>query len=296
MSDEHHYGAAMALRTACIWEATARKVGNVHRYADFHDSTYLDFILSAGVVGDHLAHVDGTLGASILRTVQMTRTLVGTNTNLGIILLLAPLARVWTEPDRCTCRRELEDLLAKLTIDDARHVYKAIRLANPGGLGEAAQEDIRSEPTVTLRDAMRLAADRDIVARQYASGYAEVLEFGVSALLRAFARFQSVEAAIIDAQLLWLATFPDSLIARKNGPAIADDVRHRAAGVVDLGGIATRAGCAAGVALDVYLRRDGNRLNPGTTADLVTASLFIALRENKVTPSAPFKWNTADWL
>jgi triphosphoribosyl-dephospho-CoA synthase len=143
---------------------------------------------------------------------------------------------------------------------------------------------------------MRLAADRDLVARQYANGFADVFDFGVPTFLDAYERFGCVEAAVIDAQLHWLAEYPDSLIARKTGPAVAEDVRRRAAEVVRLGGIATPEGRRAGVELDRHLRSDGNRLNPGTTADLITACLFVALRERKVTPSAPFRWQVPDWL
>jgi triphosphoribosyl-dephospho-CoA synthase len=135
-----------------------------------------------------------------------------------------------------------------------------------------------------------------LVARQYANGFADVFDFGVPAFFDAFSRFGCVEAAIIDSQLRWLAEYPDSLIVRKNGSETADDVRRRAAEVMRLGGIATPEGRRAGVALDRHLRSDGNKLNPGTTADLITACLFVALRENKVAPSAPFRWNVPDWL
>ena len=143
---------------------------------------------------------------------------------------------------------------------------------------------------------MKLAADRDMVARQYANGFADVFDFGVPAFLNAFERFGCIEAAIIDSQLRWLAEYPDSLIARKNGLAVAEDVNQRAAEVQKLGGIATPEGRRAGVALDKHLRSDGNKLNPGTTADLITACLFVTLRENKVAPSAPFRWDVPDWL
>jgi triphosphoribosyl-dephospho-CoA synthase len=179
---------------------------------------------------------------------------------------------------------------------DAREVFQAIRLANPGGLGDAPEQDVRQEPTVTLLEAMKLAADRDMVARQYANGFADVFDFGVPAFLAGFERFGCVEAAIIESQLHWLAEYPDSLIARKNGPAVAADVQSRAAEVLKLGGIATPEGRRGGVELDKHLRSDGNKLNPGTTADLITACLFVALRENKVAPAAPFRWQVPDWL
>ena len=293
---------ATAAHTACVWEVTSRKVGNVHPRAGFHDTTYLDFILSAGAINSALG---GAPTRGIGRTIRMasllTRDVTGSNPNLGIILLLAPLASTWTglyvDPEHADRGKgELKRNLRKLSVTDTKFAYEAIWLAKPGGLGDAPEQDVREEPTVTLLEAMRLAADRDMVARQYANGFADVFDFGVPAFLDAFARFGCVEAAIIDSQLRWLATYPDSLIARKNGIAVAEDVQRRAAGVLQLGGIATPEGRAAGVALDQHLRSDGNKLNPGTTADLITACLFVALRENKVTPSAPFRWQVSDWL
>jgi triphosphoribosyl-dephospho-CoA synthase len=283
------------IQTACIWECLSRKVGNVHPGADFSDQAAVDYLVSAAclapVFADRAAAKE--VGHLLSCGVGATQRYVGKNTNLGIGLLLAPLGGV---PHHLQFREGLRLVLERLTINDAWRAYNVIRLVNPGGLGDAPEQDVRHEPTVTLLEAMRLAADRDMVARQYANGFADVFDFGTPAFLDAFARFGCVEAAIIDSQLRWLAEYPDSLIARKNGPAVAEDVRRRAAEVLRLGGIATPEGRRAGVALDRHLRSDGNKLNPGTTADLITACLFVALRENKVVPSAPFRWQAEDWL
>lgn len=187
-------------------------------------------------------------------------------------------------------------MLGQLTIEDADCVYRAIRLANPGGLGDAPEQDVHSPPTVTLLEAMQLAADRDLIARQYANGFDDVFGFGVPAFRDGLRRFGTVEAAIVHSQLCWLETYPDSLIARKNGFTVAESVRKQAAEVQNLGGIATAAGRRAGVALDRHLRSDGNKLNPGTIADLIAACLYIAFREKLVKPSDPFHWSTAEWL
>jgi triphosphoribosyl-dephospho-CoA synthase len=283
------------VQVACIWEAAARKAGNVHPAADFADVTFMDFLLSAAAIRPAFTFpLHSGVGFLVRRAVEETRRVAPTNTNLGIVLLLAPLARAyWAGPE---LRPSLLTVLSDLATDDAREVFQAIRLANPGGMGDAPEQDVRDEPTVTLLEAMKLAADRDMVARQYANGFADVFDFGVPAFLAGFERFGCVEAAIIDSQLRWLAEYPDSLIVRKNGAAVAADVQQRAAEVLKLGGIATPAGRRAGVALDKHLRSDGNKLNPGTTADLITACLFVALRENKVLPSAPFRWDVPDWL
>lgn len=295
MGRDPHTRVETAVHTACVWEATARKVGNVHRYADFAGTTYLDFVLSAGPVASVLGSSSrNSIGEAIWLAVQRTGDVTRTNTNLGIVLLLTPLAAVSGGGE--DSRSELRRILDGLTVADAAQAYQAIRLANPGGLGDAPEQDVRAQPTVTLLDAMKLAADRDLIARQYSNGFSDVLDFGVPAFLDAVARFGRIEPAIIECQLHWLATHPDSLIARKAGPTVALDVRRRAAGVLAAGGLDTPAGRSAGIELDRFLRSDGNRLNPGTTADLVTACLFVALLENKVKPSDLFRWDAPDWL
>lgn len=283
--------------TACVWEVMARKVGNVHPAAAFADVDAVSFLVSAAVVtpnfGSRADYED--VGGTILACVRRTRAVVESNTNLGILLLLTPLAQPGAPMDREGFSRHV--LNTQLCgVAAARDVYEAIRVANPGGLGDVPEADVRSEPTITLLEAMALAADRDLVARQYANGFADVFDFGVPTFLDALGRFGCVEAAVIDAQLQWLAEYPDTLIARKAGAAAADDVQRRAADVLRLGGISTSEGRRAGVALDGHLRSDGNRLNPGAVADLITACLFVALRERKVAPSAPFRWQVSDWL
>jgi triphosphoribosyl-dephospho-CoA synthase len=161
----------LCAQIACIWEATARKPGNVHRYRDFDDLSYTDFLLSAAAIAPVLEKApQQAIGQTVLECVRATRAVVATNSNLGIILLLAPLAAVAEEHLRTGARRVLEALNA----EDARQVYEAIRLAKPGGLGRVPQEDVHAEPTRPLRDIMALAAERDHVARQYANGFREV--------------------------------------------------------------------------------------------------------------------------
>ena len=278
----------MNVALACLWEATARKVGNVHPSVSFADMEYFDFVKSGLALEEAWREPSANLGERIAQGVAASRAAVGKNTNLGIVLLLAPLL---DHP-----RTTLKTMLAVTTVEDARELYRAIRLAAPGGLGEAKEQDVRSEPNCTLVEAMALAADRDMIAKQYSTNFADVLSFGITAFLSSVAEFGCIEAAVIDCQLQWLAKFPDSLIARKNGSDVALGVQQRAVEVLRLGGLKSSQGRAAGVALDRDLRKNGHALNPGTTADLVTACLFVVLRENKVNSKLPFRWNVPDWL
>jgi triphosphoribosyl-dephospho-CoA synthase len=271
----------LCTQIACIWEATARKPGNVHRYRDFDDSTYLDFLLSAAAIAPVMTTAcQRRVGITILEAVRATRRVTGTNTNLGIVLLLAPLAAVPPEQD---LRGGIERVLAELDVEDARQVYEAIRLASPGGLGRVSEQDVNAEPTQTLRQVMALAANRDLVARQYANGFAEVFNDGVPALLAELERTGSMEGAIISAHLHLMAHHPDTLIARKRGRAEAEEAARRARAVLDNGWAELHQ-------FDAWLRAEGHTRNPGATADLLTACLFVLLRENTITLPPPLPW------
>jgi ribosomal protein S6--L-glutamate ligase len=287
----HETGSFSCLvsRISCLsatWEATARKAGNVHRERDFADVTYDDFVRSAQAAAPETGQAtDRPLGETVLAAIRATRAVVRTNTNLGIVLLLVPLAKV---PRGTNLRAGVRTVLANTTIEDAARVYEAIRLAAPGGLGSARDQDVSRSPTLPLRDVMALAADRDMVARQYANAFADVFELGVPALLDGFRRFGRVEPAIQHCQLVWLANHPDSLIVRKRGPEVAAEASRRAGTVLQCGSVGKPEGRSAYEDLDRWLRADGHARNPGTTADLVTACLFVALCERTLTEEAPF--------
>ncbi len=284
-------------QVACLWEATARKPGNVHRYRDFDDLTYHDFLLAAVAVGQVMegARAAERLGRVVLDGVEQTRDFVRTNANLGILLLFAPLAAADTSAAPHpwpALRYGVPDLLAKLDLEDSRLVYRAIRQARPGGLGRAPEQDIYDEPTLPLREVMALAAGRDLVARQYANGFREVFEEGVPALEYGAEQIGCLEGAILFCHLFLMSKYPDSLIARKRGRAEAEEASRRAAEVLVSGWPGTAEGQDDFHDLDAWLRAEGHGRNPGTTADLVAASLFAALRAGILTLPASLPWTT----
>lgn len=270
---------------ACILEATAPKPGNVHRGADFIDASYPDFIIAAVAIGPvfELA-VELPLGQTVLSAVETTRAAVATNTNLGTILLLAPLAKV---PRTTPLRSGIGDVLGRLTADDARDVYQAIVLANPGGLGKVETADVAGTPPEDLIAAMRLAAERDMVARQYAEGFHHVLEIVVPWIRDALSEGLTLPDAIVHVHLRLMAEFPDSLIARRRGEDVARQAAGRASAVLIAGTPRDDAYEDALAELDFWLRADGHLRNPGTTADLVAAGLFVGLRDGII--KAPFR-------
>jgi triphosphoribosyl-dephospho-CoA synthase len=281
----------LCAQIACIWEATARKPGNVHRYCDFADTVYTDFLLSAAAIAPVMTRAyRQRVGTTVLDAVIATRRVVTANTNLGIVLLLAPLASV---PPKHPLRISLQRVLAELDVLDARLVYEAIRLASPGGLGHAPEQDVRAEPTQNLRQVMALAADRDLIARQYVNDFADVFNDGVPALLDGLERTGSIEGAILSAHLHLMAHHPDTLIARKRGRAEAEEAARRAKMVLDSRWPHNAASWSAFKDFDSWLRAEGNQRNPGATADLLTACLFVVLRENTITLPSRFPWAAA---
>jgi len=274
---------------ACVWEATARKPGNVTRFTDFDDVSYLDFILSANAIAPVLAGApDRAVGETVLEAVRATRQQVASNTNLGIVLILAPLAAVTPGME---VRPGVADVLDRLDVTDSKVVYEAIRLARPGGLGRVRDQDVHETPTQPLKDVMQLAAERDMVARQYTNGFHDVFEQGVPALKQGLTDTRSLEGAIIACHLRWLAQYPDSLILRKRGPAEAAEASRLAQVVLASGWPHAAEGRTALTQLDAWLRAEGHSRNPGTSADLVTACLFVALRTGILTVPPSISWS-----
>ncbi|HEY8259530.1 MAG TPA: triphosphoribosyl-dephospho-CoA synthase [Gemmatimonadales bacterium] len=270
---------AAAGQLACLLEVSAPKPGNVSPGRHFHDTRYEDFLASAVAIGPSLAR-SGTqpLGDTIRAAVEATARWTRSNTNLGIVLLLAPLSRAAARTGG-DLRVRLARVLEETTVTDAEQVYAAIRLARPGGLGQAASEDVAATPSVTLREAMGLAATRDAVAREYVTDFAMTFEIGVPTLQIARADGLTWSDSAVETYLRLLGAHADTHIARKLGMDAAEAVSRRARAVGEAGGIRSPAGREALAAFDAELRDATNSRNPGTTADLTCAALFVVILE-----------------
>ncbi|MBV9537219.1 MAG: triphosphoribosyl-dephospho-CoA synthase [Solirubrobacterales bacterium] len=261
------------VQLACVLEVSAAKPGNITPAHDFSDTTYADMVRAALVLGPVFARRRARLrsvGELIAEGVEATARVARANTNLGIVLLFAPLVRAAaTRRTDEALRPATERTLAQLDVDDAAAAFAAIARAEPGGLGEAHEHDVRTPPRVTLREAMAAAAHRDSIASEYATGYAIVFDTGLRLLDDALNDGLSTPDAIVSLQIGLLASRPDTLIARKTGAATARAVTAAASEV--------REGARSLEDFDASLRSADNRLNPGTTADLVAATVLAAL-------------------
>jgi len=273
---------AAAAETACLLEVQAPKPGNVHRGAGLPGLTYRDFVLSAEAVGAVFRHRSRSrVGRLVLESVRATRRLVGTNTNLGIVLLLAPLARAALMSRPISLRARLRAVLRDLDRRDARDAYAAIRRARPGGLGRVPAQDVRRDPTDDLIDCMRLAAGHDAIAREYATAYDATFRVALPLLARERRAGANVAEAIVAVHLHLMATLPDTLVARQHGAVAARRLARAAAAVIAAGGTRTTEGRRRLERLDRRLRTARPPLNPGATADIVTAALFAWLLSHR---------------
>ena len=261
---------------ACLLDVTTPKPGNVHRGADFEDMTFLDFVVSAIAIGPVVANVDPrSTGRTILEAIRATRRVTSVNTNLGIVLLLVPLAAAAKSRGEIS-QANLKHVLANLHIRDSECVYEAIRLAQPGGLGTVEQHDIQASPPDSLLDAMALSADRDWIARAFVTDFAFTIGTLVPRLVERVGELKLTDG-ILDTFVWLLATEGDTLIRRKCGRETAEKASAMAQRVLEAGPPGSDPYRNSLAELDFWLRSDGHRRNPGTCADLLTAAIFVGL-------------------
>jgi triphosphoribosyl-dephospho-CoA synthase len=282
-------GRGWCAAVASILEAAAAKPGNVHPAASFPDLSFADLAAAGIAIAPAIdAAATRPLGETILRAVEAAVAATPSNANLGIVLLVAPLAAAPGPAGGPTTAAAAgaDDLLAASGPADAAAIWEAIRLAKPGGLGRRDRWDLADPPPADIRAAMGESADRDTIARLWSRGYAELFAGPVADLAAAVGAGWPLESAIVRCHLRQLARCPDSLIGRRHGPAIAEEVTARAAALVarepaSPADAAAPDWLAAIAEFDSSLRAP-RRLNPGTTADLVAAALYILLRDGRL--------------
>lgn len=266
---QHHYHAA------CMAELAALKPGNVHAMADGHGMTLAQFAVSADVSAPWMAKPTLRVGQRILYAAQATWQAVGCNTNLGILLLCAPIAHAYQAAGNQYTASALQDTLAQLSVQDAIETYQAIQTLQVAGMGQVAEQDVHHTPSVTLLQAMQLASERDMVARQYAESYQPILSIGLPLYAHFSQRWQRPAWAVTALYVNWMAEFVDSHVVRKWGMETALALQQEA--------ILHRQQLFALdnpklyfkplMQWDAELKQRG--INPGTSADLTVATLLL---------------------
>ncbi|MBC6497368.1 MAG: triphosphoribosyl-dephospho-CoA synthase [Alphaproteobacteria bacterium GM7ARS4] len=275
------YQIQHAFLWATLSELEALKVGNVHLYKEGHGLAISTFVQSAYACAPIMARPSMTVGARIMESCIATHNAVRTNSNLGIILLCACIASA-THRRQCspTLRDALRHTLSHLTIDDAQQAYRAIRLMAPSGMGHVATHDIAINPSITLAHAMHLSKDRDRIAYQYDSCFQDVYDIAIP-FLQAH-RCHSTQPhitrhTIAMLHLTLLASIQDSHIARQHGTLMAQTIQERAARLLT-DAAHTPAFYQRLLAWDHALKQ--RHINPGTTADMLVASLMLFFIEH----------------
>ena len=264
---------AEAFTAACRDELEAPKPGNVHVFAPGHRMTTAQFIDSAAAAVGPLCAPSTRVGVRIRGAVEATLRAVGTNTNLGILLLCAPLAAA-AEVEALELRAALARVLDDLDVSDAHHAFAAIMQASPAGLGRAERHDVFAPAQVTLKQAMAEAADRDRVARQYATVFADVFDLGMTLHASATARWSDPKWAVLAVYLGFMSKFPDSHVIRKHGADVASDVHQAAMKFEALLWSIQDPTILLGELLAWDAALKARAINPGTSADLTVATLF----------------------
>ncbi len=271
-----NHSITQAVIWACEHEVSAPKPGNVNCFSDGHQMSVQHFIKSAHAIAPVLTQAHLSIGELILESVIATQRVVNCNTNLGIILLFAPLCKAIS---LCQHIKQLpaalKTVLDNLTVDDAVKTYEAIRMAKAGGLGKSQRHDIHDTPTVTLRQAMEYAQDKDTIAAQYLNNYHEIFALGLTNLTFSINSGESVEWATAFAYLKLLSAVPDSLIIRKQGLECANSVVKEAKQIVQkINKNNSLSRLKSEITLwDKELKEKA--INPGTTADMTAATLLI---------------------
>lgn len=290
-----HMSLGQRATLAITLEASACKLGNVHPNASFVDMKYDDFLRSAIAIGptfDQRGKL--SVGKLILESVIATQQSVGVNTNLGTLLLMAPVAiafRTWGNPSSneapfperfAALREKTIHTLDRLTPNDSRDVYAAIRHAAPGGMGNTEKLDVHQAAAPTdLLEAMRVVAEIDQVAHTYCSRFEFLFDEVVPQLQLALKHCGDINHGIRLFQIRWLAQYGDSLVHRKLGKHENDLLRKKSKQLLEIFDAEnqqlTEHFEKRWARLDRWMRETGHRRNPGTTADLIAAGLFVLL-------------------
>ncbi len=268
---------------ACEIDVQAFKPGNVSIYSAGHDMEVEDFRRSYQVSAEGICHPGYTLGERIFYAVKATREAVGCNTNLGIILLCAPVIHTFLNDKNIVSLHEsLKKQLSVTTIEDAEWMFKAIALAAPGGLGTSDQADVQTTPTITLLDAMKIAQQRDKIAELFVTDYRDIFDYCILMYNCGIKRFGTPNWAALSVYLGALSCFPDSHIERKYGGEFTPWVKSESARMLAKYQSTRDPESLIPVLHDVDAAFKAKGINPGTSADITVATVLTVFLEKEL--------------
>lgn len=276
------------------------KPGNVHRTSDFNDMTYEDFLISSTSIRENLEIVafNGSkyypnmlneiqIGESILGCVKNTQNLVKTNTNLGISMLLVPIAATFgalhEENSLNNLPKTLDTIIKNTEFNDAIALVKAISLSKAGGMdNKTSKYDVNNSNTIdeirknhiNIHDLLQMSSKYDKISYELINGLPIIMNYGYPTYMRYVDEYSRNDVTL-EIYLTILANVSDTLINRKYGEEIAKDVSERAKTILESTEIGTNDRFKELNEFDIFLKT--KNYNPGTSADFTAASLFVGL-------------------
>ncbi|MCI5737312.1 MAG: triphosphoribosyl-dephospho-CoA synthase [Methanobrevibacter ruminantium] len=271
------------------------KPGNVHRTRNYDDMVFQDFAISAVVIGDTMEAVasqakeiddlsEAELGRYIFQAVDETNRWIETNTNLGIMMMCIPIAAAASISNGFDeIQENVGRLMDATTVEDAVNLYDAINVADAGGMGDQDEFDVMSEKAKdelrannqTMFDVLEISAGWDRLANELTNKMPVCFEIGYpcySSFWKTSDDVDVINKATVLTFMTILSQIPDTLISRKYGDEVAEDVSQKASDILEFKD--DDSFVEKLFELDAYL--DENKLNPGTTADLTAASIFLS--------------------
>jgi len=294
------------LELAMLLEVSASKPGNVTPTASF-EGTRIEHFLASAVAAESSFEEAARRGTAVSENnlsiskvgiggiikecaADINAWQKGGNTLLGTVMLFVPIAVAagMTQTgenfffDFSRLRKNLRLAVESTTAEDAVHLYEAIDVAKPSGLGDAPDLDVTEpaskarllEDDVSLYDVFKIAAGYDDICSEWVRNYPITFDLAYPYLTAQLKR-GNLNTAVVHTFLKILSEHPDTFIARKVGVEKAREVSIDAKKVLELDGLETVEGRENIRELDRLLRESGNMLNPGTTADLTATALAL---------------------
>lgn len=260
---------------SCKKDIELIKPGNVNLLSPHKDTKAQDYLDSATLSSKELFNQNHSLGKRILESVKVTRSQVNVNTNLGIILLCAPVIQSYIDFNALDLRDCIKKTLSATSVKDTHDLCAAINISSPGGLGDSDMYDTVSYPNASIKQIMDYSREYDRISYQYSHNFTDIFDFIIPKLEFLNQRYKSLDISLSLLFIEILAKIPDSHISRKFGDKIAKKTSNNA---YDLLKILDREHDPDYLAkalnnLDYEYKKKG--INPGTTADLLVASLMI---------------------
>ncbi len=284
------------------------KIGNVHRTRNFKNTKYEHFL--AGIVAiqpnfrslidrviENVKNIEDDL--SFIRlglffknaAEDMMNWQSGGNVILGHILILAPLASAAAVSIKLgftsikEFKRIVEKVINDATLEDTINLYEAIRICNPGGLGNITKYDVYNdqsikqlkEDNIRLKEIFQFSMHYDLISQEYVSGFEIIINEGLPYFFETFNKTKDLNISIVNTYLKLLSVHPDTLIIRKADKKSAMYISNLALKILKYNGILTKKGLKLALKYDKKIQKENGRLNPGTTADLIAGIIFCAL-------------------